>query len=350
MMRFLEEVCALLDRGEELVLATILSQSGSTPRASGALMAVRREEGLVGTIGGGVVEGEALRESRELLASPGWMLVRAYDLAEVALADADAASGMICGGALQVLLAKVSPADGPAFAAALTALRAGKSCALTAWADSEPGGLRPRWGQLAAGSPAEGGPTSPALVALAREAARDRAPRALEDSSGRGLAIPLTDAGVVVIAGAGHVARHAAALAGLAGFRVVVLDDRAAFANRARFPLADEVLVVDSFEDCFKDVAPNTETYYVILTRGHAYDKQVLAQALRRPTAYVGMIGSRRKREATYAALRQEGFAQAALEAVHCPIGLNIGAETPEEIAICIVAELIQERARRCKT
>ena len=154
---------------------------------------------------------------------------------------------------------------------------------------------------------------------------------------------PLVHPGRLHLVGAGHVALATAQLAAFVGFEVVVMDDRAEFANTARYPQAREVRVLDTFGDCLADLGP--DDYVIIVTRGHMHDRDVLAQALRTRAGYVGMIGSRRKRDSIYTSLRGEGFTEADFNRVHCPIGIAIGADTPEEIALCIVAELVQIRA-----
>jgi xanthine dehydrogenase accessory factor len=151
--------------------------------------------------------------------------------------------------------------------------------------------------------------------------------------------------GTVYIFGAGHVARQLARLTKMADFYTVVLDDREEFANRRRFTNSDEIVVLESFEAAFEDRAFDSHSYIVIVTRGHSHDKTVLAQALQTTAGYIGMIGSRRKRDIIYQKLLAEKFSQADIDRVHCPIGLDIGAETPEEIAVSIVAELILKRA-----
>jgi xanthine dehydrogenase accessory factor len=156
---------------------------------------------------------------------------------------------------------------------------------------------------------------------------------------------PLCSEGSVFIFGAGHIAGELAPLAKLVGFRTIVLDDRQEFASRARFPSADTVLVLDSFEKALDGLDIDEESYLVIVTRGHAHDKTVLGQALATKVGYIGMIGSRSKRDAVYEALLEEGLTRADFERVHSPIGLDIGAETPEEIAVSIVSELIQARS-----
>ena len=130
-------------------------------------------------------------------------------------------------------------------------------------------------------------------------------------------------------------------------FRTVVLDDREAFANRERFKTADEILVLSDFIGAFSDLEIDEDSYVVIVTRGHRHDKTVLSQALRTKAGYIGMIGSRRKRDATYGAIIKEGFTPEDLDRVHCPIGLVFCAETPQEIAVSIVAELIDARANK---
>ena len=129
------------------------------------------------------------------------------------------------------------------------------------------------------------------------------------------------------------------------GFRVVVLDDRAEFASRQRFPLADEVRVLASFADCLPAAEIDSDSYLVIVTRGHLHDLEVLEQALRTPAGYIGMIGSRKKRNSIYTRLLDRGVTEAQLEQVRCPIGMAIEADTPEEIAVSIVGELIYQRA-----
>jgi xanthine dehydrogenase accessory factor len=126
------------------------------------------------------------------------------------------------------------------------------------------------------------------------------------------------------------------------GFGIGVIDDREAFANAERFPMALEIYA--RFEDAFDKLRPNGSSYLVIATRGHKEDMRVLAWAARTPARYVGMIGSRRKVFSVYKALEKEGYRMEEFERVYAPMGLEIGALSPEEIAISIVAELIAVR------
>jgi xanthine dehydrogenase accessory factor len=153
---------------------------------------------------------------------------------------------------------------------------------------------------------------------------------------------PILPQPVVYLFGGGHVSMAMAKAASSAGFAVGVVDDRATFANAQRFPTAQEVLT--SYEHAFEKIQPNASTYLVIVTRGHKEDMRVLAWAVRTQARYIGMIGSKRKVLSVYKALEKEGYGPDEFERVYAPMGLEIGALSPEEIAISIVAELIAVR------
>lgn len=147
----------------------------------------------------------------------------------------------------------------------------------------------------------------------------------------------------LVIVGGGHVGLALATVGEFTGFSVTVIDDREEFAQRERFPMAEAVIAADA-EDALHTIEFDANTYVVLVSRGHRQDEQALRHSVGRGAAYVGMIGSRRRTATVLRHLIEEGFEPAALEAVATPIGLDIGAETPEEIAVAIVAELILVR------
>jgi xanthine dehydrogenase accessory factor len=153
---------------------------------------------------------------------------------------------------------------------------------------------------------------------------------------------PILPQPVVYLFGAGHVSTAVAKAANGAGFGVGVIDDRESFANTQRFPMAQEIYT--SFEDAFEKLKPNGSSYLVIVTRGHKEDMRVLAWAVRTKARYVGMIGSRRKVLSVYKALEKEGYRMDEFERVYAPMGLEIGALSPEEIALSIVSELVAVR------
>lgn len=145
----------------------------------------------------------------------------------------------------------------------------------------------------------------------------------------------------LVILGAGHVSQPVAHIGKLLGFHVTVMDDREGFLNRERFPDADE-LVLGSFEELSEKIPPYENAYYVVITRGHMGDTVCARQILKRPYAYFGMIGSKNKVRLTREKLLGEGFSEEALDTVYSPIGLPIGGQLPEEIAVSILAQIIQ--------
>lgn len=149
------------------------------------------------------------------------------------------------------------------------------------------------------------------------------------------------------IFGGGHVAYALEPVLRHVDFKTVIVDDREEFSNPQRYPHAAQTIVVDSFDNCFDNIETDEDSYIIIVTRGHRGDLQVLRNALKKPHAYLGMIGSRRKNRLLYDKLLEEGFEEKDFESVFSPIGLPIGSETPEEIAISIVAEIIQVRSKK---
>ncbi|MBA3913516.1 MAG: XdhC family protein [Acidobacteriales bacterium] len=156
---------------------------------------------------------------------------------------------------------------------------------------------------------------------------------------------PILPPATLYLFGAGHVSQQLGRTAQAAGFEITVVDDRDAYANRERFPEATEI-IADDFESAFRRIAPRESSYIVIVTRGHHDDMRVLRWAVQTPARYIGMIGSRRKTIAIFRELTAEGIAPQLFDRVHAPVGLDIGAITPEEIAIAITAELIAIRRK----
>ncbi len=152
---------------------------------------------------------------------------------------------------------------------------------------------------------------------------------------------------IAYIFGGGHVGQAVEPILRYVGFDTVVIDDRPEFANKELFPEAKAVMTIKDYKDCYQNIKTDKNSYIVILTRGHGGDYDVLKQSLQRESAYIGMIGSRRKVLATFEGLKSEGITEKQLERVNSPIGLAIGAESPQEIAISIVAEMIKIRAER---
>lgn len=342
-MTIFPSIADLLARGESLTLATIVSRQGSAPRAVGSRLVIRQDGALVGTIGGGILEAR-VRELAQKVWGQGQAILKKYNLT----AGDASRMGMVCGGVVQVLVQFLDAARPDHLQlyreiAAVLAARE-KACLITALPSSldTPGSV----GQslIKDGGVIAGCLDLQPVQALLTQTGVSQ-PQLHTHGGKQYLVEALGRAGTVYIFGAGHVSRQLAPLARLVGFRTVVLDDRQEFANRERFPHAAEVIVLNSFQSALEGLEIDGDSYLVLVTRGHTHDQTVLRQALATRAGYIGMIGSRRKREAIYASLGQEGFGPADFHRVCSPIGLDIAAETPEEIAVSIVAELIRARA-----
>lgn len=329
MREWLREIVHTLEAGEPVELVAVTEASGSTPRGAGALMAVFPGGRALGTIGGGNVEYEAQRLAAELLARGG------SESRRFRFVQGDAASlGMVCGGDVTVRFQHLPAGDVPV-TAVLRDLMEASAGDLDTWLvlnteqDEAVLGTADRNGPRHLETPPE---DLPAL--LQNQPAR----------SGGWLAVPVVRAGRVYIFGGGHVSRALVPVIAAVGFRPVVYDDRPEFADPALFPQAEKVLSGD-FTKIGERITLTADDYVVIMTRGHQADYEVLEQTLRSGVKYLGCIGSRRKLALCRERLLAAGFTAEEYGAVHAPIGLSIGAETPEEIAVSVAAELIAVRA-----
>jgi xanthine dehydrogenase accessory factor len=337
--------CELIAEGRAFVLATIISHEGSTPRTSGTRMLITGEQEIVGTIGGGLLELETMQVAAQMNAqAPARYL-------DFDLANQDAANiGMICGGGVRVLLDYIRPDEDNRrlFTTWREELAQGRRTMLLSQVSGTRTKIRKIDHALLKSDNSLQGPLDlPADVSAALSSLITKAThvQVLDLEAGMVVADPGHFAPTLFIFGAGHVAQPTAHLAAMVGFDVVVLDDRSEFAAAARFPDAAAVHTISSFDTAFDDLSVNADAYIIIVTRGHLHDRTVLAQALKTPAAYIGMIGSRTKRDAIYMRLLKDGHTASDIARVHSPIGLSIGADTPEEIAVSIVAELIAVRA-----
>lgn len=338
-----QAVANRLTNGESSVLATVFDASGSAPRSSGAKMAVFRDGSIIGTIGGGRLENDAIRLAATVFEDKKDMIY-AFNLAGEDVAGSD----MVCGGQGRIVLNFIDAANADnsrLFQDIITVLFSrGRAWLITGLGDVTDEADGRLWLVRQDGTITGNTQKQPDLSWLFTVRHSQMAIHA--DMSGDLLLVePIRQGGLVYLFGAGHVSRQIAPLCETVGFQVVVLDDRSEFANKERFPMA-EIVLLSSFEQLHLN-SVDEQSYLVIVTRGHLHDKTVLEQALRTNAAYIGMIGSRRKRDMLYASLLANGFTQQDIERVYSPIGLDIDAETPEEIAISVVGELIKVRARR---
>jgi len=352
------EAVRVLERGKPFVLATVVNVRGSTPREVGAKMIVR-DDGQFGTIGGGCGEAEVFRKARVLLEE-------AADgrLAEVDLTgDFDQQEIGTCGGIMDVFIDRWAPeTDLPLAKKLADAAERSRPAALLTVVD--PGSHGSRIGARTVVDPSQRDIAALAPVGLEAFALDQVAERAADSHAGlvevgetglrhttriepngspRIFIDPIAGAQRLIIVGAGHIAQPLAAMGTMLGFRVTVIDDRHQFANRERFPTAHEI-IVKPFREAIDALRLDQHCFLVSVTRGHAYDEEAVAAALRQPCGFVGMIGSRRRVRTTLDRLAEAGLSRERTEDVHAPLGLDIGAETPAEIAVAIIAEIIRER------
>ena len=342
-----------LSQGRELVLATIVRQIGSAPRTIGTRCLIRSDGGFGGTIGGGKLEAEVLQAAPRVFSRR-----KNAMLCFRLLGEEVAETEMLCGGEVDVYLELLTPRN-PAHrqlfrVLAEQTLRNRKVLMVTGldlegdaergeskfiysgtkegefFPDPPPDWMGPLWDRL------PGFLNSLYPLFLAGSGPAGQTDLFLE---------PWTPPATLFLFGAGHISRPLCGLAKLVGFRVVVIDDREEFPTKARFPEADELLV-RSFDLDLDDIPLGSGAYIVVITRGHLHDHQIVRRVLRKAVRYLGMIGSRRKTGLIFQALRREGFSEDLIKTIHAPIGLAINAQTPEEIAVSIVAELIQVRGQ----
>jgi xanthine dehydrogenase accessory factor len=341
------EVLDLFDQGEDFALVRIVSERGSTPRAAGAEMIVRRDGSIAGTVGGGLLEATMMGEAADAIAA---QRSRTTSFALTGT-DVTSAEKMVCGGAAEVLITYVEASREDVRdvvkAVAAVAEKQGRAWLLTALPDGD----RDQVAFCLLGE--DGSVKGPELAsadelqAAAGEATR-HGTASLPD--GRRVVVEAVEPPTVaIIFGAGHVGAALAPVCSVVGFRTIVVDDRAEFACLERFPSADEIVVPASFEEAFQSIAVGPRSYVVIATRGHTYDLAVLRLALRTQATYIGLMSSKTKRARVYDALKDEGVSEVDLGRVRSPIGISIGAETPAELAVSIVAEMISVRAENQK-
>jgi xanthine dehydrogenase accessory factor len=343
------EITKALEKGEKVALATLITRVGSAPRAVGAKYLIKADGTSAGSIGGGCVEAEVWQEAQKMM-EKGKGGILHFELTPEQLAK----GGLICGGNIDIFLeplkqdflniyqeaARIRQKGGSAILATLISVEGD-------FPEGEGSKILIKTSGEKVGSLLGGLELEKKILDAGEVTVREKKPKILVLSSGNRkmeiLLEPVFSEPFVYIFGGGHISEQLAPLAKKVHFKVVVIDDREMFANQERFPEVDEV-IVSEFEKCFDKLNVNDSSYIVIVTRGHLYDGFVLEQAVRTNACYIGMIGSKKKIKTLYQNLMKKGISKEVLKRVHAPIGLEINSETPEEIAVSIVAELIKVR------
>ena len=334
--------------GRPFAVATVVRTVGSTPQVVGAKMLIDDLGRTYGTLGGGCVEGDAFAEAKRILTEGGSSL-REYELTEELAWD----TGLVCGGTMWIDIEPGATAltvgDRDLLPEVLAASSTGTPIALATLFKKDGHDLVPA-GRLYVeqGGSSGGSLGDPTLDARARDIAAEtlRAgtarTTALDDGTEL-LVEPIVAKPHLIVAGAGHVGLALAKLAHALDYDVTVIDDRADFASRDRFPDGVEVVRADMVE-ALASLPIGWNAFIVVATRGHKLDSQCLRAAIGRPARYIGLLGSKRKTILIERMLRDEGVPEERIRSVHAPVGLDLGGRTPAEIALSVLAELSMER------
>ena len=344
MRELLNQLLERLAAGQPVAYCRLVETRGSTPQKAGAAMLVFADGAQAGTLGGGCVEAEVKRRALAVLEQ------RQAEICSFQL-DNDYGwdDGLICGGRMQVLVEPIaSLAEADYLARLRDQLDRGQACTETIVFDAEKSGLAAAScylldaaGELLAehrGQSVDG--QAPAAI---REAFADLPKRSRPQAVAGIALLPNAVRSRLLIVGGGHIGQAVGNLAPELDFDVWVLDDRAEFVSRDRFPHAERLIVGDIGATLAKlEITP--DTYCLIVTRGHNHDEEALFHLVDRGARYVGMIGSRRKIRLIFDDLEAQGVSPEALVKVYAPVGIEIGSQTVAEIAISILAELVAHR------
>jgi len=307
MREVLDELSQWTREGEEVAIATVIETWGSSPRPLGSKMVVTRSGKMAGSVSNGCIEGAVFEEAQKVLKS-GKPKIAAFGVAD----DVAFEVGLACGGHIEVFIEPMSGLH----TMVLERLRRNQPVTLRTNLVTGEADVVENW--------------TPAASELAHR-------------EGDVFVEPYRRSAHLVIIGAIHIAIPLHRLAKLMGYRVTVIDARAKFASRERFPEADELIVAWP-DEAMSTVTVDNSTYVVILTHDPKFDLPALRSVLRKPAGYVGAIGSRKTNANRFDALRKEGFTEEEISRVHGPIGLDLGSRGAEETALGILAEVTAVR------
>lgn len=311
-------------------IATVISREGSAPRDAGAKMFVGEDGQTYETIGGGNLEFKVQKQAMTTMNTDEPQFVRVkMDSKEVA------SDGMICGGEVEVFLEPIQKKHLELYRKLEQMEKNGKKGILITNLNGKLEKTLVDEDMTLTGDDINIWDKNSFFYKNINKIH----PQTVEDT----LIETIHPSPLLYIFGAGHISQFIAPLANTIGFQVVVIDDRSEFANKERFPDAHELIVKD-FQEVFNQLKFSGEEFVVIVTRGHQYDRDVLEESLKRKTKYLGMIGSKMKVKMILEQMRKLGYDEEKVDNVYSPIGLSINADTPQEIAVSIAAELIKVR------
>jgi xanthine dehydrogenase accessory factor len=338
-LEIFREVASALKTSGNIALVTVISTAGSTPGKVGYKMLVSAENSeTMGTVGGGLTEAQLIKMAVSMLPVPDSQVFR-FDFGGTQEDEKG-----ICGGSAEFLVETFDKKSLSLFEKLSTAIASGEKGVLISI--------------LSPGRPPEkiflkdteridtvtGIKFSQDVITSIKGLAAEEQPAKKLSGDGFEVFVETVPGGPpLIIFGAGHLSCHISRYAKSLNFTVTVCDDRYQYANKERFPDADHI-IVENFERAFDRIHIDRNSYVVIVTRGHKYDQIILEQALGTNAKYIGMIGSKRKTLTILKRLNEKGIPERVLNRVYSPIGISIGAVTPEEIALSIVSELVKIR------
>ena len=340
----LKSAVASLRAGKSVALASLVESSGSIPMSERAKMLILEDGAVLGTIGGGCLEAEIVGTCSEVLAD-GKGRATKYTMTEKQAGE----SGLNCGGRVRIYSERLGgDRDADLLASLIEAREKRRSCILATALSGLPGSSRAiyysdgtREGSL--GTDRLDAAVAERAAAVMEGENADVVEIDADDSAIEIFLEPFVPPPVLYVFGGGHVGREIGQLAKSVGFHVILIDDRPTFADPQRHPYADECLV-EEMDQAFSKLAVDDQSFVVAATRGHQHDEIVVEHAIRTPARYIGMLGSERKKQILWKRIRERGGDGSRLEEIFAPIGFNIGADNPQEIAVSVVAELIKVR------
>jgi xanthine dehydrogenase accessory factor len=347
MKEIFQEILSILQKKQPCVLCTVVRTKGSTPQKAGAKLLIREEGSSLGTLGGGCVEGDMWYLATQILTEKGKPVFREYQLNE----EMAGRGGLVCGGTMYIFIDPIFTQEyfQPFAENIVGALNGEKPLSIATL-------IKTTGEKLSLGAKliiSEDGSTQGSLgetnldqeaIAIGKKLAAFGDKQFHQTSDGSQIYVEgFTTPPTLILVGGGHVNKAVSNLANTLGFRIIVVDDRSEFANKDRFPEAEKVIIAD-YGRGLNELRINSNSYIVVATRGHKYDDVALTSAIRTPARFVGLLGSRRKSILIYKNLLSNNVPLEQIQEVHAPIGLNIGALTPEELAVSIMAEITMVR------
>jgi xanthine dehydrogenase accessory factor len=329
----------LLKNVENIALVTVISTTGSTPGKVGYKMLLwGKKPEIFGTVGGGGSEAEIIKAAKTQLDRIENQVIN-FTLGETL----DDEKG-ICGGKIEFLIETFDKRNLPFFEELTSFLDSGQKAALISIICPEkPPEKIPLYDISESNSLTSINLPADNIESIKKILKKEEAAKLKIDDNIQLFVETISEQPVVFVFGAGHLSFYISKLAKSVGFNVIVCDDRKEFASKERFPDADSI-VVERFENVFEQLSIGENSYIVIVTKGHKWDEVVLENSLKTDAKYIGMIGSKRKTLTIFKRLYDKGFTERSLNEVFSPIGISIGALTPQEIALSIVCELVKVR------